>query len=251
MRKRLDLLALLKWPHLSRNQIANLIAQGQLQVDDKVIIKPGVLVADTAILKLNLELPKYVSRAGFKLAHALDYFKINVHELVVLDAGLSTGGFTDCLLQHGAQKVYGVDVGSNQVHAKILADSRVVVLEQTNLKDLAELPELVDLVTLDLSFISVLKVIPNILKLMTPTAHLLILIKPQFEAGPAVVSRGGIVRDSQMRLATVKQVVAGIEQMGFKSLGVCESVITGTMGNQEYLAYFALISAIRLPVQPQ
>lgn len=241
MRKRVDLLALQQWPHLSRNQIANMIAQGQLQVDGKIIVKPGVLVAETAILKLDLELPKYVSRAGFKLESALNYFKINVQDLVVLDAGLSTGGFTDCLLQHGAKKIYGVDVGSNQAHTKILADSRVMVLEQTNLKDLAKLPELVDLITLDLSFISVLKVIPNILKLMTPVAHLLVLIKPQFEAGQAAINRGGVVRDSQVRLATVQQVIAGIEQLGFKSLGVCESVITGTMGNQEYLAYFARI----------
>lgn len=241
MRKRVDLLALQQWPHLSRNQIANLIEQGQLRVDGKVVTKPGVVVVKTAILTLALELPKYVSRAGFKLEHALNYFKISVHDLVVLDAGLSTGGFTDCLLQHGAKKIYGVDVGSNQVHAKILADSRVTVLEQTNLKDLAQLPELVDLVTLDLSFISVLKVIPSILKLMTPVAYLLVLIKPQFEAGPAAIGRGGIVRDSQVRLATVQQVIAGIEQLGFKPLGVCESVITGTMGNQEYLAYFARI----------
>jgi 23S rRNA (cytidine1920-2'-O)/16S rRNA (cytidine1409-2'-O)-methyltransferase len=239
MRKRVDLLALQQWPHLSRNQIANMIVQGQLQVDGKVITKPGVIVAETAILKLELELPKYVSRAGFKLEHALGYFKLNVQNLIILDAGLSTGGFTDCLLQHGAKKIYGVDVGSNQVHQKISADIRVTVLEQTNLKELAELPELVDLVTLDLSFISVLKVIPNILKLMTPMAHLLVLIKPQFEAGPAAIGRGGIVRDTQVRLDTVQQVVAGIEQLGFKSLGVCESVITGTMGNQEYLAYFA------------
>ena len=241
MRKRVDLLVLQQWPHLSRNQVSNLIAQGQLQVDGKVVTKPGVLIAETAVLKLELESPKYVSRAGFKLEHALSYFKISVPDFIVLDAGISTGGFADCLLQHGAKRIYGVDVGSNQVHQKISADSRVTVLEQTNLKDLAELPELVDLVTLDLSFISVLKVIPNILKLMTPAAHLLVLIKPQFEVGKLAVGRGGIVRDPQVRLSTVKKVITGIEQLGFKSLGFCESVITGTMGNQEYLAYFARI----------
>ncbi|HLB94072.1 MAG TPA: TlyA family RNA methyltransferase [Candidatus Babeliales bacterium] len=238
MRKRVDLLALQKWPHLSRNQIANFIVQSQLQVDGKVVTKPGTLIAETALLQLDQELPKYVSRAGFKLESALHYFKITIQDLIILDAGISTGGFTDCLLQHGAKKIYGVDVGSNQVHPKILADSRVIVLEQTNLKELAQLPELVDLVTLDLSFISVLKVIPSILKLMTPVAHLLVLIKPQFEAGPAAIKRGGIVRDQQVRLNTVQQVITGVEQLGFKPLGVCESVITGTMGNQEYLAYF-------------
>lgn len=241
MRKRLDLLALLKWPHLSRNQMANFIAQGQLQVDGKIVTKPGALIAETAILQLDQALPKYVSRAGFKLEHALNFFKISVQNLVILDAGISTGGFTDCLLQHGAKRVYGVDVGSNQVHPKILADHRVVILEQTNLRDLAQLPELVDLVTLDLSFISVLKVIPNTIKLMASNAHLLVLIKPQFEAGPAAINRGGIVRDQQIRLNTVQQVISRVEQLGFKSLGVCESVITGTMGNQEYLAYFARI----------
>ncbi|HLB40703.1 MAG TPA: TlyA family RNA methyltransferase, partial [Candidatus Babeliales bacterium] len=221
------------------NQISSLIMQGKLKVDGQVVTKPGQLIADTALLQLAIEQPKYVSRAGFKLEGALQYFQINVHNLVVLDAGISTGGFTDCLLQYGAKKVYGVDVGYGQVHEKIATDPRVIVMERTNLRELTSLPEPVDLVTLDLSFISVLKVLPAVLQLMQPTAHLLILIKPQFEAGRGLVGRGGIVLDEQVRATVVQQVVAGVQALGLRSLGVCPSPITGTMGNQEFLAYFA------------
>lgn len=238
MKKRLDLLVQQQWPHLTRNQISSLIMQGKVQVDGQVITKPGQLIADTAPLQLAMEQPKYVSRAGFKLEGALQHFQLDVHNLVVLDAGISTGGFTDCLLQHGAKKVYGVDVGYGQVHEKIAQDSRVVVMERTNLRELTRLPELVDLVTLDLSFISVLKVLPAVLNLMQPQAQLVILIKPQFEAGRGQVGRGGIVRDAQVRATVVQQVVTGVTALGFQSLGVCESPITGTMGNQEFLAYF-------------
>lgn len=235
---RLDLLVQKQLPGVSRTQVVNLIEQGQVQVDGLVITKPGQQFLPSAQIICANVMPKYVSRAGLKLAHALGYFKIDAANKVVLDAGLSTGGFTDCLLQAGASKIYGVDVGSNQVHPKILADSRVTVLEQTNLRYLVSLPELVDLVTLDLSFISLLKVITNIPKFLKPAGGLLVLIKPQFEVGSENIGTGGIVKDSKVRDLAVQNVITGIVQAGFEFQGLVDSPITGGDGNHEYLAYF-------------
>lgn len=212
--------------------------QGQVRVDGTVVTKPGTQVAEDAVIELAHEEPRYVSRAGFKLERALDYFKIDVHGLTVLDAGLSTGGFTDCLLQHGAAKVYGVDVGYGQVHEKIRHDPRVVVMERTNLRTLAGLPEPVDLVTLDLSFISVLKVIPSVVNMLKPDGRLIVLIKPQFEAGRHDVQRGGIVKDPAVHERVIKDITAGIQAYGFECHGVIDSPIAGAQGNKEFLAYF-------------
>ena len=162
---RLDALVQQKHPQLSKTFIQSLIMQGKVKVGGFAVTKAGTSVYSDELLEIDLEQPKYVSRAGFKLEKALQYFSIDVHDLVALDAGLSTGGFTDCLLQHGIKKVYGVDVGYGQAHEKIRQNSKVVVLEKTNLRHLNSLPELVDLVTLDLSFISVVKVMPAVILL--------------------------------------------------------------------------------------
>ena len=225
-------------PQFSRNQITSLIMQGKVTVDGKTVTKAGAQIAEDAKIECDAEQPKFVCRAGFKLEHALQEFKINVTDKVVLDAGLSTGGFTDCLLQLGAKKVYGVDVGYGQVHEKIRADDRVEVLERTNLRNLESLPELVDLVTLDLSFISVLKVMPAVKRLMKPEAQLVVLIKPQFEAERKDVGRGGIIKDSSVHEQVIKKVTEGIESFGFTSKGVIESPILGGAGNKEFLGYF-------------
>jgi len=161
---RLDTLVQQQQPHLTKNQIRNFILEGMVSIDGRVYHKPGHQVDPTHTVTLAQQQPQFVSRAGYKLAAALDAFTINVTDLVALDAGLSTGGFTDCLLQRGIKRVYGVDVGTDQVHEKIRSDNRVQVLEQTNLRTLETLPEMVDLVTLDLSFISILKVMPAIKK---------------------------------------------------------------------------------------
>lgn len=237
-KKRLDELVREQHPEFSRQQIQSWIIQGKVVVDDKIVTKPGTQYTDDVRLQINAETPKYVSRAGFKLEKALQAFAIDVTGLVVLDAGISTGGFTDCLLQSGASKVYGIDVGYGQVHEKIGNDSRVQLREKTNLRSLESVGELVDLITLDLSFISVLKVMDAVKRLLKPEGALVVLIKPQFEAGKHEVSSGGIVKDEKIRKLVVDMVVEGINGQGFICKGVIDSPILGAKGNKEFLAYF-------------
>jgi 23S rRNA (cytidine1920-2'-O)/16S rRNA (cytidine1409-2'-O)-methyltransferase len=237
-KKRLDVKILELHPEYSRRQIQSWIMQGKVIVNDAVITKNGIIVADDARIILNVEEPKYVSRAGFKLEKALDHFNIDVTDLVALDAGLSTGGFSDCLLQRGIKKIYGIDVGYGQVHEKIRVDPRVVVQERTNLREVRDLGEKVDLVTLDLSFISVLKVMDAILSVMKDNGQLIVLIKPQFEAQKGQVGRGGIIRDPAIHQSVIENVTKGIQAVGFSCIGITESPIEGATGNKEFLAYF-------------
>lgn len=238
IKKRLDVRLQELLPEYDERHIQSWIMQGKVFVDDQLVIKPGTQVADDAKITHNIEEPKFVSRAGLKLEKALDHFKIDVKELIVLDAGISTGGFTDCLLQRGAKKVYGVDVGYGDVHDKVRKDERLVLLEKTNLRILESVGELVDLVTLDLSFISVLKVMPTVCKIVKKDGKLVVLIKPQFEASKLEIGAGGIVHDDAIRQAIVDVVVKGIVQYGFESVGLTDSPISGAKGNKEFLAYF-------------
>lgn len=237
-KKRLDQLVQEQYPHLSRTLIQSLIMQGKVRVGENVVTKAGNATNEDAEIVVDLEVPKFVSRAGFKLEKALDHFGVDITDYIVLDAGLSTGGFTDCLLQRGALKVYGVDVGYAQVHEKMSGDPRVVVMEQTNLRYLESLPDLVDLVTLDLSFISVLKVIDAVSNLMKPHGKLIVLIKPQFEAEKHQVGKGGIIKDPLIHQEVITKVTSGIVLAGFTSHGVIESPIAGGKGNKEFLGYF-------------
>lgn len=237
-KERLDVLVQEKYPAYSRQQIQSWIMQGKVKVEDKMVTKPGMATNVEAHIELNAEQPKYVGRAGLKLEKALTDFDIDVKGLVALDAGLSTGGFADCLLQHGIQKVYGVDVGYGQVVEKIRNDPRVVVMERTNLRSLETLGELVDLVTLDLSFISVLKVMDAVKKVLKSDGKLIVLIKPQFEAEKHEVGRGGIIKDPLIHEKVIEKLKVGIESQGFACLGVTESPILGGSGNKEFLAYF-------------
>jgi len=238
---RLDQRMQMELPHLSRQQIQGWIMRGSVRVDGRPITKPGVAVAADAVLSYDIQEAKYVSRAGQKLERALEHFSIDVHGKVALDAGISTGGFTDCLLQHGVAKVYGVDVGYGQVHEKIRTDERVVVMERTNLRYLTpdQLGELVDLVTLDLSFISLTKVIESVGQLLAAGGSIVVLIKPQFEAQRHEIGRGGIVKDGAVRRVIVNRTVAALEDLGFTCHGVIESPITGSSGNREFLAYMS------------
>ena len=238
MKKRLDLFVHEKFPQYSRRQIQSWIMQGKVQVDDRVITKSGTQVASDACINLTIKEPKYVSRAGLKMEKALDHFAIDVEGLTVLDAGLSTGGFTDCLLGRGVKKVYGVDVGYGQVHEKIRNDPRVIVMERINLRALHDVGERVDRVTLDLSFISILKVMDAVLSLLKDDGQLITLIKPQFEAQRKDVGRGGIIKDPKVHDAVIERVTNGIIERGFTLVGVVESPITGASGNKESLAYF-------------
>ncbi len=241
IKKRLDILLSERYPQYSRTQLSSWIMQGKVFVSGIPVTKPGVLISNTAVIELRIDQPRYVCRAGGKLEKALEAFNVDVTDLVVLDAGLSTGGFTDCLLQHGAARVYGIDVGYGQVHEKIRRDARVIIHERTNLRHLTDLGEKVDLITLDLSFISILKVMHAVCAVLKPTGSLLTLIKPQFEAERHEVGRGGIIKDSKIHQRVVEQVIRGIESYGFACQGVIESPILGTSGNKEFFAYFKRI----------
>eukprot|EP00466_Bigelowiella_natans_P018298 jgi/Bigna1/58078/fgenesh1_pm.52_\ len=237
---RLDELCADRYPEFSRNVIQSWIAQGKVLVNNVPVTKAGSAVSKDAVIRITAEIPKYVCRAGTKLEHALNTFKINVTDKIALDSGLSTGGFTDCLLQNGAKLVYGVDVGYGQVAEKIRTDERVVVKERTNLRQLT--PELVgnnaiELATLDLSFISVLKVLPAVVDVLAPNAELVILIKPQFEATKEQVGSGGVVRDPAVHQWVIQNVIKGTEELGFRCYGWTKSPIKGaTGGNTEFLA---------------
>ena len=214
-------------------------------MDDRVVLKAGTPVPATATVVITAEQPKFVCRAGLKLESALDHFKIDPTGMLVLDSGLSTGGFTDCLLQRGARRVIGVDVGYGQVAEKVRVDPRVAVMERTNLRHLglSDIPTagaLVDLVTLDLSFISSLKMRDTVCGVLKPEGgQLLLLIKPQFEAGRGEVNTGGVVRDADVRAKVVSSVIEGWKEVGFECSGWIESPIRGaTAGNIEYLAHF-------------
>jgi 23S rRNA (cytidine1920-2'-O)/16S rRNA (cytidine1409-2'-O)-methyltransferase len=224
-------------PQYSRRQIQSWIMQGRVAVDGTIVVKAGTPTSIEAEVIVDIQEPKFVSRAGFKLEKALDYFSIDVQGLVVLDAGLSTGGFTDCLLSRGAMRVYGIDVGYGQVHEKIRHDPRVVVMERTNLRDIRDVGEPVDLVTLDLSFISLLKVLDAVCGVLKGGGALVALIKPQFEAQRHEVGRGGIIKDPVIHQEVIKRVTQGIADYGFDIHGVIESPIEGSMGNKEFLVY--------------
>lgn len=226
------------FPHLTRNQIQSFIMQGKAKVDGVIQTKSGVLVNIEAVIDLDDTMPKFVCRAGQKLEGALDHFGIQIHNKIILDAGLSTGGFSDCLLQKGAKKIYGVDVGYGQVHEKIRRNERVEIMERTNLRYLKTVGELVDLVTLDLSFISVLKVMDAVVSVLKPDGILIVLIKPQFEARRDQVGKKGIIKEDAVHQEVVERVTAGIANYGFSFCGIVESSVKGSMGNKEFVAYF-------------
>jgi 23S rRNA (cytidine1920-2'-O)/16S rRNA (cytidine1409-2'-O)-methyltransferase len=223
----------------SREKAQALILAGQVLVDGQKREKAGALVpGDADIRILGGQMP-YVSRGGQKLEAALREFKVDVTGRTALDVGASTGGFTDCLLQHGCRKVYAVDVGYGQMAWKLRQDPRVVVIERVNIRaiDPALIPESVDIVVIDVSFISLEKVVPAILKFMKPEAPLIALIKPQFEVGKGQVGKGGIVRDDVARTAAVEKIQDCLVGLGLNVMGVVPSPITGQDGNVEFLMY--------------
>ncbi|MCL5436625.1 MAG: TlyA family RNA methyltransferase [Candidatus Dependentiae bacterium] len=239
MKQRLDAVLAARHPQYSRTQLQSFILQGKVLVNGRPEVKAGASVSEDDEVLLTAEQPRYVCRGGRKLEAALAAFGVDVHGLTVLDAGISTGGFTDCLLQHGAEKVYGIDVGYGQVHEKIRTDPRVLVIERTNLRHYVHNGDPIDLVTLDLSFISLSKVMDAVSAFLKPGGALIALIKPQFEAEKGQVPKGGVIVDPVQRTAIVTRVVGEIESAGFLSRGLIESPITGGEGNVEYLAYFS------------
>ncbi|GFP91188.1 putative rRNA methyltransferase yqxc, partial [Phtheirospermum japonicum] len=238
-KKRLDEVCLERFQQYSRTFIQSWIAQGKVIVDGKVVNKSGTPISDKSVVEIKAEVPKYVCRGGNKLEAAIEQLEIDVAGKVALDSGLSTGGFTDCLLQYGASFVYGVDVGYGQVADKIRRHDCVSVIERTNLRYLSELPQKVDLVTLDLSFISILTVMPAVVNLMKNDAVLVTLIKPQFEAHRSQVGGGGIVRDPLVHEEVLEKIINGVQGFGFQCKGWIESPLKGAEGNKEFLACFS------------
>jgi 23S rRNA (cytidine1920-2'-O)/16S rRNA (cytidine1409-2'-O)-methyltransferase len=220
----------------TRSKAKVLILAGEVRHGDRVIQKPAELVLRSTPLTLRQKLP-YVSRGGIKLAHALDVFDIDVTGMVAADLGASTGGFTDCLLQRGAVRVYAIDVGYGQLDYRLRIDDRVIVMERVNARHLESLPELVDFVCIDVSFIGLEHILPVAARLLKDSGQCVALIKPQFEAGRDAVGKGGVVRDEATRRETVRHAIDLARENGLGLLGVTRSPITGPAGNVEFLAY--------------
>jgi 23S rRNA (cytidine1920-2'-O)/16S rRNA (cytidine1409-2'-O)-methyltransferase len=230
---------------VSRSKAQGLIHTGHVFLDDGTKLdKPGMRV-DTSIVLDIREGSKYVSRGGDKLAGALAAFDISVEGVVALDAGASTGGFSDCLLKSGAAKVYAVDVGYGQLAWEVRQDARVVVMERQNVRHLTpgDIPERPTFFTVDCSFISLALLLPPIKAVLALEAEGVILIKPQFEAGKDRVGKGGVVRDPAVHEEVIDKVVAEAEAIGFTCVGVVPSPLLGPAGNREFLAHLRLTSS--------
>jgi 23S rRNA (cytidine1920-2'-O)/16S rRNA (cytidine1409-2'-O)-methyltransferase len=236
---RLDRLLVGRGLSESRERAQAVIIAGQVLVSGQKIDKAGALVPENAEIRVLGESLPYVSRGGLKLEAALKEFRIVAEGKVALDVGASTGGFTDCLLQSGVKKVYAVDVGYGQMAWKLRQDARVVTIERTNIREIdpSLLPEPIDIAVADVSFISLEKVVPGILKFLKSDAEVIALIKPQFEVGKAQVGKGGIVRDDAARTAAVNRITDYFRGLGLEVKGVIPSPITGQDGNVEYLIY--------------
>lgn len=221
---------------------AAMVMAGVVLADERRIDKPSELVDVAAAIRIkdSIASQKYASRAGEKLAAALDHFHIRVHQCVCLDVGSSTGGFTDCLLQRGAEKVYAVDSGTNQMIWRLRNDARVDLREQTNARELRpeDFPSLMDLIVMDVSFISATTIIPALVPLMKPGGKMVVLIKPQFEAARGEVGEGGIIRDVEQQRKIVNDVNEFAKNYGLRCAGTIGSPILGQKGNREFLSCY-------------
>lgn len=220
----------------SREKAKRLIQAGQVHVDGRLVDKVAWPVAGDVEISIREGLP-YVSRGGYKLAHALDAFEISPKALVVADVGASTGGFTDCLLQRGAERVYAIDVGYGQLDWTLRTDPRVVVLERTNARHLEALPEPVALATIDVSFISLRLILPRVWNWLSSDGQVVALVKPQFEAGREQVGKGGVVRDRRVHQRVLADILGWATSNGWHRRGLARSPITGPKGNIEFLLW--------------
>lgn len=242
MKLRLDQLLYKKGITDSRQKARALILEGKVIVNGQKIEKPGTLVDETAEITLCGETLPYVSRGGLKLEAVLKEFSIDVKNKVAMDIGAGTGGFTDCLLQHGAKKIYAVDVGYGQLAWKLRTDPRVIPIERTNIRYMPKekIPEEIDIATVDVSFISLKLVIPKVLEFLKPRGEIIALIKPQFEVGKGEVDRGGVIKDPEKRKKVVQEIRSFFESLDLKVIGIIQSPIPGQKGNIEYLIYAKL-----------
>jgi 23S rRNA (cytidine1920-2'-O)/16S rRNA (cytidine1409-2'-O)-methyltransferase len=223
----------------SRQKAQAMILAGQVLVDEQKIEKCGTAVSAEAQLRLLGTMLRYVSRAGLKLEAALDHFGVDPKGKTCLDIGASTGGFSDCLLQRGAARVFAVDAGTNQLDWKLRQNPRVAVMEKTNARYLGfdQIGTFVTLVTMDVSFISSTLILPALPALLEKGADLLVLVKPQFEVGPGQVGKGGIVRDPRLHEEAISRVAQKTADLGFSELGRVESVLPGAEGNREFFLH--------------
>jgi 23S rRNA (cytidine1920-2'-O)/16S rRNA (cytidine1409-2'-O)-methyltransferase len=240
-RMRLDCLMVEKAITVSRQRAQALIMAGKVLVNNQLVDKSGHSVPVDADITLKGDDMPFVSRGGLKLDHALLAFDISPKDMVCLDVGASTGGFTDCLLQHGAARVYAVDVGYGQLAWQLRQDPRVVPIERMNIRHMPQtmLPEPVDLVTIDASFISLKIVAPAVFKFMKKMAQIVALIKPQFEVGKGCVGKGGVVRDPQQHDRVIAELRQFFADMGWRSLSVVPSPVLGPKGNREFLIHIS------------
>jgi 23S rRNA (cytidine1920-2'-O)/16S rRNA (cytidine1409-2'-O)-methyltransferase len=234
-KKRLDILLVERGLVESRQRAQSLIMAGQVLIDDDVGDKPGRQVSEDARVTIREGLP-YVSRGGIKLDHALNRFAVDVTGKIVADVGASTGGFTDCLLQRRARRVYAIDVGYGQLAWRLRQDPRVVVLERTNIRYLESLPDPIDLATVDVAFISLELALPKVMNLLQPKGQIIALIKPQFEAGREQVGKGGVVKDAVVHRAVLEKVMAWAINNRLQVRGLTPSPLKGPAGNLEFFA---------------
>jgi 23S rRNA (cytidine1920-2'-O)/16S rRNA (cytidine1409-2'-O)-methyltransferase len=222
----------------SRDTAARMILAGQVKCNGAIVDKPSRVIPIDAVIELTGGSKPFVSRGGEKLTAALESWSITPQGMICLDVGCSTGGFTDCLLQRGATKVYAVDVGYGQFDWRLRQDPRVVLIERTNIRSIAPsaIPEPIDLVVIDVSFISLTKVFPSVIQFLRPRATVIALIKPQFEVGKGQVGRGGIVRDEAQREEAARRVLRYATEIGLQTIQTLASPIKGKKGNQEILA---------------
>lgn len=237
-KKRLDVLLVEKGLAHSRARAQRLIMAGEVLVSGRVVDKPGTRVPTDAVIELLARLP-YVSRGGLKLEAALDAFHVTVEELIAADVGASTGGFTDCLLQRGAARVYAIDVGYGQLAWQLRRDPRVVVMERTNARYLERLPEPVDLVVIDVSFISLELILPRAVDWLRADGQIIALIKPQYEAGPEQVGKGGVVKDAAVHAAVLRRIANWALAHGLAVRGLMASPLLGPAGNVEFLIHMS------------
>lgn len=235
-KQRIDLLLVQRGLCESREQARRLIMAGAVLVNDRPVSKAGTQVAEQAEIRLK-EKPKFVSRGGYKLEAALLAFDIQPQGWVCADFGASTGGFTDCLLQHGAATVYAVDVGYGQIHWRLRQDERVIVLERTNARYLQSLPEPIQLTTIDASFISLRYLLPVAARLLAEDGHIIALVKPQFEAGRQQVGKGGVIRDPRIHRQVLAEIIAWAQERELAPVGLTPSPLLGPKGNREFLLW--------------
>ena len=221
----------------SRELARSFIMEGRILTNGRKAVKPGIMLPYDAVVEIIYP-PEFVSRGGIKLAGALDALNVDPRGLTALDVGASTGGFTDCLLQRGAELVYAIDVGRGQLDYRLNQNPQVISMEKVNAHHPFYLPRKVQLVTIDVSFISVTKVIPNVIVHMRNQGSIIVLVKPQFEAKRTEVGKGGIIKDPQVHARVLGQVISSAMNMGLRPRNIVPSSILGTKGNQEYFVLF-------------